>query len=198
MKKITFALLAFLAMGTAKAEGVNAGASTAISMQLDNIITLECTQSSMSAHFTSANSYGWHQQITGTGSPWGQNTYKVQSNRYYNVTISLDDITYTGTSGYASNNTSFAAGDVRFKLEGADNHTGGTPAVSTTAWTPFSGFNTAMAVLNNCPNTPHAGVSTASGANTGKTFGLSFLATPDWQYAGGTYTTSVTVTATQE
>ena len=198
MKKIVLAALALAAFGQANAQSFeSASASTAMTMNLEDVITINATQPTMSATFATANDYGWHKQIvgTGSGSAWGQNIYQVQSNRFYNVTIELGNITYTGTQGYSGNNTSYAAGDVRFKLESAGNTTDGTPAVTTGAWVPFSGFNTPMNVLNHCPNTPNAGT---IGTNTGRTFALSFLATPNWQYAGGTYTTDVTVTATQE
>ena len=198
MKKLILAALSVAAFGTANAQ-LNASASTNLTLNIADCITIKASESQMNSNIAgNANSQHWGAYFTATSTPsWSvDNIYTVQSNRYYNVTMQLAPITFTGNQGYAGNNTTMLPGTLGYYQ--VSNNTGGSWAIP--GYAPFSAFSTDIPVLNNCPYTPGAGGTGvgSSPANTGKTFAMKFIAFPDWNYAGGTYNTTVTMTATQE
>ena len=180
MKKIvTYLIVNMAALGAVYAQGGNASASQATSLQLGNALDISFTNTGSATGSSINLNINTINKLT-NGVTSSNQTLRVRSNENFAVSVKTNS-TYFTYSGSVSPAPAMPASVLAIKIN--NNNTGGSII------SPFNGFgalsSTDQAAINNGTN----------GDN--KTFRVKYKATPGFDYPGGNYTIDVVYTATQ-
>lgn len=182
MKKITAIFITLICSANAFAQNAGSSASQTTNLQLTNAIEISFvatgnnTGSVVNLAFNTVNDYA-------NGVQSGDYQIRVRSNRKFDVEIEASDdyFDYTGTTSPAPQ---MRVKDV-LDMMISSNNTGGQINGGYHQFKHIEGDNDKR-ILNDCDN----------GAN--QTFSVKYRATPGFSYPAGTYTTTITYTATQD
>jgi len=180
MKKITTFIVALIFSTAALAQTGTTATQTA-KLQLTNAIEISFTAtgnstgSTVNLNFNTVNDYA-------NGMESADQQIRVRSNRQFDISIqaSNDYFSYTGTTSPAPQMKLKDVLDMMITT----NNTGGQINSGYHKY-QFVDGDKDKRILNNCDN----------GAN--QTFSVKYRATPGFDYPAGTYTTTITYTATQ-
>jgi hypothetical protein len=184
MKKIVIIAAALIGFSSAaQAQNATANASQQVNLTLANAIDITFTGSgtntgaAVTLPFSTVSDYA--NGVTSTAQQ-----LKVRSNQAFDVTVKSNAANFTYTGPATTGNTMPISGVL--KLMVSANSTGGAIA------TPFSA--TAYSTLT---STAQNLITGGSNGNN-QLFSVQYQATPGFTYPGGTYTTTVVYTATQQ
>src|ERR1035437_5046161 len=192
MKKII--MTAAIALASLAVNAQSAHVDIPVTVNILDIITMSRLDGlTPSATFVDANHLDWGMWLS--NGVYGFYKFKVRSNRHFNVTTSIGSFTFASATGVDYNptydvNHNMTYGDFDYQLTTT---AGGAPINAPSGAVPNASSLTnfqAYAAGEN-PVFQHA--------NNGgdQEWCMMFLANPLWNYTGGTYGATITVTATQ-
>lgn len=199
MKKVFLSALAICGIVAANAQTSNVAPATpthvtsatstaSVTLSLYDRIEILPSIDDYSQSFSTVNDYIQGRTLLAGGGPADYNDYFVRSNRNFKVTIKATDFSVTGAT---DDNVNMPASIMGYRLYRNDVFGSTQPSVES---------NPSLAYTTMATNEQDVVSGAATGANPGQraNFKLQLKANPGWNYAGGVYTSTVTLTATQQ